>query len=128
MGYVPERLHTILIPSGPGKHLFCIVTDQSSAGQHLLLNFSTIYPERFHDPTCVVQAGEHPFLNHPSYVEYRKAEIQRSDRLGKLVDAQYYGLGTPATEELASKMLTGVMISPHTPRHIKAFVRSILGN
>ncbi|CAN1562583.1 hypothetical protein MCEMIH16_02733 [Caulobacteraceae bacterium] len=48
---------------------------------------TTIYDGRKHDPSCVLNVGDHPFITHPSYMLYRLAETVGApmiqDRIGK---------------------------------------------
>jgi hypothetical protein len=66
----------MLIASGPsgGDHLFIIVTKRCRDNRHLLVSISSIREGRAYDPACVLDAGDHPFVHHPSYVVYAKPE------------------------------------------------------
>ena len=123
MTYQPARCGTLLIPTGPaGDHLFVITTDACRDGRHLLVNLSTIRPGTFHDTTCELQIGEHPFVTAPSYVVYRGAMIQPAERLSRMVDGWVYKAHQDATEQLTARMLAGVGASKFTPRHIKNYL------
>jgi hypothetical protein len=87
------------------------------------VNLSTIRPGVFHDDTCVVVPGEHPFIQVPSYVVYRSAQVQAAERLVKLVAGWVYKPHAPASVELTDRMLAGVGNSRFTPK----FVRTYLG-
>ena len=109
----------MLIPSGPrGNHLFGIVTEACPQGQHILLSVSTIREGAFHDPTCVIAPGEHSFVNDPSWVVYRDARIEHSTKLTRMVDSGYYRTHDDLSDDLVIRMLDGIGISPHTPRHV----------
>jgi len=123
--YDPKRCDTLLIPTGPsGDHLFTLVTDRCGNGQHLLLNVSTIRDGQFHDNTCELAPGCHPFIKDPSWVVYRSAQIQAAARLGKMVDGWVYKLHDPASIELADQMLGGVATSRFTPKFVKDYLKT----
>lgn len=47
----------------------------------LLVNISSIDPAIIHDPTTLLDVGDHPFIKRPSYVYYRKADIYSTTSL-----------------------------------------------
>jgi hypothetical protein len=116
---------TLHIPSGQNKHLFVVILgpiaieSRGKIKQYILLNFSSIKPDDGHDTTCEIQPGEHPNITRPSYVVYRKAEIQREDDLMKAISQKNYTQSTPCSEELVNKILQGVKQSKLISREIK---------
>jgi len=77
---LPYRRGTILVPSGPAhdpnkKHLFIVLTDPCpTVGDVLMVNVSSLRPG--HDPACQLYAGDHPFINRDSFIEYAMARIE----------------------------------------------------
>ena len=65
-----EKHQAFLVPSGPDKHLYVVVTDEDDNGMHILLNVTSIDPDIAHDPTCCLEPGEHKFIKHRSYIAY----------------------------------------------------------
>lgn len=123
MVYVPARCDTVMIPTGhAGDHLFVITTDACPAGQHLLVNLTSVRDGRHTDATCIVEPGEHPFITQQSYVLYRAAQIQGANRLGVMVDGWVYRCGQRATDELTDRILAGFFTSPFTPRFVKSYL------
>ncbi len=126
--YLPRKGCTLLIPSGTafnpdGQHLFVVLTNPCGAGQHLLVSISSVKPNRSYDPTCVLQAGEHPFLDRQSYVFY--AKIQQRPGAG-IISCVKSGLFIPKEDCDASvlkKICDGVTDSPMTPRWAKEYFR-----
>ena len=52
------------MPSGPFSdpnrlHLWVVLTDPCVNEANLIVSFSSVQPGRFHDPGCIVEAGEH---------------------------------------------------------------------
>ncbi len=124
MAYVPYKKGTVLIPTGGTKHLFVILTDKCPAGEHLLVNVSSIKPNMKHDTTCIVNAGEHRFITKDSYVEYRRAEIIAAARLSKLVDTFVYTAHDDVTDDLLLAIRDGVEDSPFTARRILNYFKN----
>lgn len=43
----------------------------------IMVSFSSIKPDLYHDNACEVEPGEHSFINRKSYVYYREPRIYR---------------------------------------------------
>lgn len=67
-------------------HLHVIVTNECLDKSFLFLPVTTIYPGKFYDNACVFTGGEHDFIQHPSYVDYSKAQMRFSLALQKCLD------------------------------------------
>lgn len=74
---------TLFIASGPtGDHLFVILFEPrkipgyGSGEQILLVPFCSIQPGDRHDAACIVQMGDHDFITHESYLDYRNSRIE----------------------------------------------------
>ena len=66
---------TILLPK-PGHdtaHLWVILTAPDAQGLVLLVNFTTLRPHS--DRTVEIQAGDHPFVVHPTVVHFADARL-----------------------------------------------------
>lgn len=59
------------------NHLWIIISDpRMDANELLLVNVTTYVPNHPHkDKTCLLQAGDHPFIRHLSCVNYADARI-----------------------------------------------------
>ena len=119
-----RKNQTLLIPSGTKNHLFVILTEASPEGNVLLISFSTIREERFYDKTCIVEPDEHPFIKKPSFIEYRKARIEKESHLVNCRESTYWFPHEPVSNELFKRICNGVLDSPHTPKRIKDYYRS----
>jgi hypothetical protein len=124
--YVPQKGDTLLIPSGSdsnpnGKHLFVIVTSQCRDGFHLAVSISRIKNGIAYDPTCVLQAGEHPFVKGPSFIFYAKAAKLRHQGIIKCVKGWEYHVKDQCSPTLLTKIEDGMNASPFAPRWAKTF-------
>ncbi|MFZ4524204.1 MAG: hypothetical protein ACOYOE_01315 [Chlorobium sp.] len=98
-----------------------ILTEVCPEQCHLLVNFSSIYEGIYYDDAFVVNIGEHPFIKHPSYIEYRLAAIDKASHLLKCADSGYFMPKESVSTELYSRICNGLMISAHTPKRIKKY-------
>lgn len=106
---------TFLIPSGPsGSHLFVVCTEEMANGDRLLVSISSIRTGRFSDPTCVIVAGEHPFIKHHSYVAYGKVEQRDTAHILRCVECGVFIPRQPCSPELLRRIILGFRSSDFT--------------
>jgi len=117
MPYIAYSKATLLMSSGPGKHLHVVMTDANDTGkQHLLLSISTIRTSKYYDPQCIIKAGEHPFLISDSFVEYKFALQTDAKNLSTCVDGQIFIPKEDMNDKLFYRICDGIEKSEHTPR------------
>jgi hypothetical protein len=78
----------------------------------LLLSVSTI-KEKYHDPTCEFQGGEHEFITRPSFVVYRQPEIRSLGGILKCVAGQVFIPKADLDQKHFARICAGVSQSPH---------------
>src|SRR6266404_6519415 len=90
--WVPCAGATVHMPSGArGSHLFVILNDGAQCagygpGLHFLsVSVSTIRLGIYHDKSCLLRAGCHPFVKVDSYVHYGGARIDSDADLGRFI-------------------------------------------
>ena len=130
--YTPTKGSTLLIPSGTssnpdGKHLFFILTNPCAGNQHLLVSATSVKPARAHDPTCLLAAGAHPFIEHQSYIFYAGVKQLPHSGIIKCVSGTIYTPKEPCDPQLLERIRAGVTVSAMTPRWAKEYFR-INGN
>ena len=135
--FVPVRRATLLIPSGPQhnpdqKHLFILLTDPvqvlAAEKEVLLVGISSVKEGLFHDATCLLYSGDHPFINRKSYVNYGRARIEVAK---KLLNGVKQGLFTPKEAlagEIFARVCHGLTESRHTAPKILDFYRAAMGS
>lgn len=72
-----------------------------------------------HDPACLVSPGDHPFLQHASYVAYSKCRIEAAADVVKLVNTGYFAVKEPASESLVARISAAISSS----KFVKPFAR-----
>ncbi|MHB1678522.1 MAG: hypothetical protein ACYCSS_13515, partial [Sulfuriferula sp.] len=72
-----------------------------------------------HDTACIVQAGEHGFVIHESYLDYRNSRIESVSHIRARIVEGIFREHNPVTKPLLSKIQQGLFNSTRVPRHIK---------
>ena len=117
----------ILIPSGPnGHHLFIVLNNPKplpgygTADHCVLVNISTIDPSMPYDSTLVLQPGDHPFINSPSYCYFRGARVDRASHLDECIGiGKFIMRPPPFTPQQVSAIKQGLLNSPKVSREFK---------
>lgn len=78
------------------------------------------------DTSCVIQAGEHPYVRHESVIAYQYGELFRPDHIArlKLLAPREYD---PVSPELLLRIQQGAVASPDTREQLKKIMRAVLG-
>ncbi len=123
--FQPYRKGTVLAPTGPCNHLHVICNDPvyypiNDCYCVLVVNISSIKDGVPHDPTCALDVGDHPFVQHPSYVVYAQAVIWRVDNVIRKEAAGEIMAHQDMPEATFSRILNGFDISDDvSPKHLK---------
>lgn len=116
---------TLLIPSGPThdadrKHLHIVCTDPCENGNQVVVSVVS-WTSELCDNTCILQAYEHDFLKHKSYVFYRKARIEAAATLDNGIQNGTFKLRDPINGQSFLKVCKGICSSSQTPRKVKIY-------
>lgn len=125
-----------LVPSGPNQHLhlFTIVIEPAilpERGNHpqvISVNFTSVIQNVPHDKSCLVDSGDHPFIKHPSYVNYRGARCDSYEQIQKLINNGVFIEKEPCSDELLKKIINGALASKMISREFKDIIRNSLIN
>ena len=47
----------------------------------MLVNCSSVKPDKPHDNACYIEQGEHEFIKHRSYIVYKQARIETLEKI-----------------------------------------------
>ncbi len=108
-----------MIPSGPDKHLYVVITDADDSGMHVLANITSIDPDIPYDKSCCLAAGEHPFVKYDSYIAYEFAVVRQGLHVDKQVQLGNYIQKDDADGALVEKIRIGLKKSPFAKRGLK---------
>lgn len=134
--FLPLKRTTLLIPSGPHgdqdrKHLFILLTDphadESGQTRVLMVSLSTVRPGVPHDPTCVLYAGDHPFVKFDSYVVYQKARLEETEKVLEGVKNGQLLPQDPMEGAVFARICKGLEESRLTPAKLRTFYREATG-
>lgn len=132
--FIPAKRATVLIPSGPAHdpgrfHLFILLTDAITAEKLVLIvSISSVKAGVWHDDTCVLAIGDHPFIKQASWVDYRSARIEPA---AKLTSGVHKGLlvaqGT-ISHAVFLRICEGLLKSPQAKPRFGSFYLEACGN
>ncbi|WP_333894959.1 hypothetical protein [Atlantibacter hermannii] len=122
----PVQKGTIMLLSGSKEHLFFICNDpvfypKLAKESFLAVNLTSIAAGIEPDSSCLLNVGDHPFVRHPSYVLYRRAEIFGADSVIQRVSAGDIRIHDPCSEGTFQRILGGFNVSPHVRPVIKNY-------
>jgi hypothetical protein len=117
---VPVRAgDTFLLTGGrvPSPHLWVVLWGPAGRASAYLATFLTTL--RSHsDTTCVLTAGEHPFIRHETTVSYRNVQRFTDERLAQLVAEGTAKPRAPVDAAILERIRAGFFRSAHTPNAI----------
>lgn len=116
--YVPYRSASFLGPINEVHHLFAVLNHPCVERECLLVNVTSIKPAKYFDPACVLDVGDHPFIQHPSYMLYRLANTMAAGRITKMVGLKYYLTREDWGSAVFQRILDGIRASDDTPKRI----------
>ena len=116
---------TLFIPSGTShdpdrRHMFVVCNDTDANGLNLIVPVTT-WTNDLCDATCRLEAHEHTFLRHSSYVLYRKARTQPAQTLLDRLASGLFSSHDPVNAQVFQKVRNGICRSGQTPRKIKVY-------
>lgn len=126
MIFLPVKKGTVLIPSGKSNHLSIICCDpvyypRTLTDSVLIVNISTVTSMPHVDDACILHKGDHPFINHDSFVFYSRADIFSVNSLKNNVDNGNFTPHKPCCDQVFTRVLNGFNVSKHTPYKVKQF-------
>ena len=78
----------------------------------------------YSDTTVVLHIGEHPFIKHPTIVNYQDARIVKVANLIAAYHSRLFKPQAPFSMEILQKIRKGIFDSPLTPEKIKTYCRT----
>lgn len=102
-------------------HLQVIISEPSLNSDKIVIVNITSWKEcatGLNDGSCIVNAGEHPFITHKSYVYYRKAHCSTLRMLEDAFSQSLMEKREDCTKELLGKILDGAANSRFIPFEI----------
>lgn len=102
-------------------HLWAVITDiQQSVDKIVIVNFTSLREDG--DRSCLLDEGDHPFIQHQTYISYRDACFVT---LAKLEELESQGLITrkePLGIDILARVREGAMVSPFAKLKIRKII------
>lgn len=112
---------TILLPkpSHNVPHLWVVLTEPvGPEGEVVIVNLTS--KKAFSDATVVLNRGDHPFVRHPTVVNYSDARLTTAEHLEKAVGVGF-DRKADIGEDVLMRIQQGVYSSDRTPSNIKEY-------
>lgn len=126
MFFVVKRA-MLLIPSGPAsdpnrKHLFVCLTDAFGDDKEtLIVSASTFRAGLPADQTCFLFPGDHDFIKHKSFIDYRNARITAASKLANGVKNGLFVAMDTLDSSIFARVCYGLEQSPFTALRVLDF-------
>jgi len=105
---------------GLSPHLWIVISDPSFDNNSVVIVNVTSWREQeqatiLNDASCIIEAGEHPFIDKKSYIYYRNAKLTSGDALQNALAGGVLVADEDCSPQLLEKILLGAANSQHTP-------------
>lgn len=121
--------NSLLLPKVEGHtaHLWVVVTPPFGNPEEVVIVNITSLKENS-DHTVVLNAGDHPFIKHPSVVYYADATITQVSALQRAIDSGIFSapMHRDFSSETLSRIQAGIFVSDFTPAKIKKYCEQVL--
>lgn len=96
------------------------MNNPSKDDQNLLISISTI-KNKFHDATCVLVVGDHPFVIRDSYVVYKDPQLRNVDGIARCVASNSFIPQTDMDSAVVQRIIDGIRQSEFTPPWVEVY-------
>jgi hypothetical protein len=128
MAYVPGDTLLIKAPESwdDRRHLFVVIAGPDDQGILLLPCLETLV-DWTRDHSCILGPGDHPFIKHPSAINYARTLLTDAPNLDGLI-ANGRAIRRPTLEPgVLARVIEGALVSPSLAPRLKAMVRKAHG-
>ena len=85
-----------------GGHLWVVVSNPTASPAHVLIvNMTT---DRGIDRSCILNVGDHPFVEHTTCIRYDMARIVANDELERFVASNTIQLNEPVSADILERI------------------------
>jgi hypothetical protein len=103
---------------GLSPHLWIVISDPSFDNNSIVIVNVTSWREHvtiLNDASCIIETGEHPFIDKKSYIYYRDAKLTSGNALQNALVGGVLVADEDCSPQLLEKILLGAANSQHTP-------------
>ena len=101
-------------------HLYLVVVPRS-APETVVVSLTTHAPEK--DQSCVLDVGDHPFIKHPTCVEYGRARVVSWERLEEGFTTGRFSRREDASIDLMIKVWAGADVTNRLSLRCRELIR-----
>ncbi len=101
------------LPPPPFNHLYVVISNPSLDGRVVMVSFTTHTPNE--EQLCIIESGEHPFVNRKTAVRYKDARSATTAQLEAVVKIGQLKPHSPVSAELLARMRVGAASSDFLP-------------
>ena len=96
------------------RHLWIVVSDPAQdPNRALVVNLTSWSKDK--DQSCVLERGEHPFLNRKTCVNYRESNITSLHKIQAALDAGWLRTGQNVSAKVLRSIRQGASVSTFIP-------------
>lgn len=130
-----QKGSTLLIPSGPKdghKHLFAVMITPTGVDGYgkepivLMACVTSVKEGVTNDDTCVLNNGDHPFIEHSSFIDYRFTRLEKAKFVETKVQSGEFIEKEPCSPDLIKRIIQGALKSRKINREHKKILEEIL--
>jgi len=107
------------------SHLYAVLTEPvdtaTRKGCIVWVPWSSVKEKRFHDATCILDVGDHPFIIKKTWVNYQRAAIVTAEEIRKNLGRGLLTESDPLKDQVLDQMLKGLTASDDTPMEVAQF-------
>jgi hypothetical protein len=118
---------TLLYPSGATNHLFVFLNDPFGPARQVLMVPACSVVGNYHDTTCLISPGEHPFIEHDSYIAYQHCRIEPAPKLDQGVARNEFHDRGLMDQAVFARVLAGLYSSRRTKPFAVNFLNEVAG-
>lgn len=107
-----------------GTHLWFVLTDPDPRRDWLVLVMLVTVKEHT-DRTLQLQAGDHPFIRHPSAVDFGTAKYAPAAKLEDALSSGRATLAEDMSAALLARVRAGLLASGRTPNDVADYCRAL---
>ncbi len=113
-------------PGSLEEHLWVAITTPDASGKFVLVNVTSQGPEK--EQTCVLNAGDHPFIKHESVIRYVDATIVDLTLVREAIAGKIMRPNAPMSAAVLRRIQSGAIVSKFAENGVKTAVRTELGS
>lgn len=130
--WVCDKGASLLVPSGPDnkKHLFVIAVKPALldgyGGKPMVLAVPVTSKREGirYDDACEVKAGDHPFIAHDSFIDYRFARVDAARNMEERVKSGIFIAKENCSPDLLARIVRGASLSRRINREFRQILEA----